>query len=224
MNKYTYLGCLSLVVIGTFFIGKLQRSSQFYDAGEVEPVMLEMESASSPPHSSNLHVEVRSSKMFAASSTSTGLAHNEEELLPFSREIMEREISLLKKLTEKYGEKLDLDQIADKNFLSEPYAGDEGRRKESILSELFLTSRSLQVYNLKSIECRARHCRLELFYQNKKDVEFALSDVSGAIENGGYQSLFKGARQNTFSRKESIISIYLADNFGSSLYSEEDLK
>lgn len=224
MNRYTYIGCLSLVVISTFFIGKLQRNLQSNDAGKVKPVLQKSVSAPNHFYSSEAHVDASSSKMFVTSSASVDRASEEENAPYFSKEMMEREVALLRGLAEKYGEKLDLDKIANKNFLSEPYAGEEGQRKESILSGLFSTSRNLQAYNLKSIECRAHHCRVELFYQNKQDVEFALSDIFTAIEDGNHQTNFKGPRQNSFSRQDSVVSIYLADDFESSLYSEEDLK
>ena len=112
----------------------------------------------------------------------------------------------------------NLNAATSANYEAEPY--DElwaGLRTERLRNS-FLTEQRLNNYSVKSIDCKSKHCRIEVFFQQREDIGEIGSEMNKLkLEHNGKQ-LFISLSEVNYNDGAKTASIYLTDDFSASLY------
>lgn len=106
----------------------------------------------------------------------------------------------------------DMDAERDKIFMAEPIDKTwAGVREESLLS-LFQTDPQLQGKAIKAIECRSKHCRIEIFYQDLAETGAIAQYVYGIMGKKQYNEFFVGGGEMKISQKDKVLGIYVSSD------------
>lgn len=103
----------------------------------------------------------------------------------------------------------DMDAAQRKIFESEPIDSAWALPREEAISQAFKSVGNLQIKTLKSIECRAKHCRIEVYYQNLADTVPMAQDIYAISRHEIYGKLFWPAGDMSISQKDKVLSVYL---------------
>lgn len=125
----------------------------------------------------------------------------------------------MKRLAENYKNIKDYDlAIATKNaFEEEPLESEWAQPRVEALQNLMSSDRNFQGINLKGIECKSKHCRIEIFSDQSSDTDGMTSIVNRVIEEKA-KSLFIPYTELQYSPEEKTATIYLTDDPSASLY------
>lgn len=106
----------------------------------------------------------------------------------------------------------DMDAERDKIFMAEPIDKTwAGVREESLL-KAFQTDPQLQGKAIKAIECRSKHCRIEIFYQDLAETGAIAQYVYGVMGKKQYNELFVGGGEMKISQKDKVLGIYVSSD------------
>ncbi len=125
----------------------------------------------------------------------------------------------MKRLAENYKNIKNYDlSIATKNaFEAEPLESEWAQPRVEALQNLMSSDRSFQGINLKGIECKSKHCRIEIFSNQPSDTDGMTSILNRVIEEKA-KSLFIPYTELQYSPEEKTTTIYLTDDPSASLY------
>lgn len=90
--------------------------------------------------------------------------------------------------------------------------------RETALHEAFKLEPHLQGKNLKSIQCRSRYCRVEIFFDEPQNINDIVDDVYRISSSGKYESLFVNSADMGVSLQEKILSVYFTSDLRASLF------
>lgn len=111
----------------------------------------------------------------------------------------------------------DLNKAMEKNFDIEEYNEGWASKRKDALENIFENIIVQQGSAIKSINCRSKHCRVELFYQTQSDIN-KVSDELLKIISESHDGLFVSTLNLGFSKDNKEASIYLTDDLTASLY------
>lgn len=125
----------------------------------------------------------------------------------------------MKRLAENYKNIKDYDlTIATKNaFEVEPLESEWAQPRVEALQNIMSSDRNFQGVNLKGIECKSKHCRIEIFSNQPSETDGMTSTLNRVIEEKA-NLLFIPYTELQYSPEEKIATIYLTDDPSASLY------
>ena len=150
-------------------------------------------------------------KLSSAASSST-----EDVSAKFTAAIKSRN----EKLMENYKniKNYNLNAATSANYEAEPYAELWAGLRTERLRNSFLTEQRLNNYSVKSIDCKSKHCRIEVFFQRREDIGEIGSEMNKLkLEDNG-KPLFISLSEVNYNDGAKTASIYLTDDFSASLY------
>lgn len=115
-------------------------------------------------------------------------------------------------------ENYDYYSAVHKAYDAEPYNESWAVIRSQKLRDAFASEKSLQDKSIKSIDCRSKHCRIDIFYQNKDDLEGVTGALTRLQLKDGERDLFIPSVDMNYSESEKIASVYLTDDPEASLY------
>jgi hypothetical protein len=124
------------------------------------------------------------------------------------------------RLAENYKNNKNYDFYSEvhKAYEAESYNEAWAEIRSQKLRNAFADEKALQNKSIKSIDCRSKHCRVDIFYQNKDDVEGLTEILTKLNLKRGKENLFIPSIDMNYSESEKIASIYLTDDPDASLY------
>lgn len=125
----------------------------------------------------------------------------------------------MRRLAENYKNIKDYDlTIATKNaFEAEPLESEWAQPRVEALQNLMSSDRNFQGINLKGIECKSKHCRIEIFSNQPSETDGMTSTLNRVIEEKA-NLLFIPYTELQYSPEEKTATIYLTDDPSASLY------
>lgn len=90
--------------------------------------------------------------------------------------------------------------------------------REMALHEAFKLEPHLQGKNLKSIQCRSRYCRVEIFFDEPQNINDIVDDVYRISSSGKYENLFVNSADMGVSLQEKVLSVYFTSDLRASLF------
>lgn len=127
---------------------------------------------------------------------------------PNIREELIAEVERVKEIFKK-DPNFDMDAAQRKIFESEAIDSTWAAPRENAISQAFKHISSLQDKSVKSIQCRSKWCRIEIFYQNTADTVPMAEDVYAMTRDEKYGKLFSRGGEMSVSIKDKVLSIYL---------------
>ncbi|HOY22382.1 MAG TPA: hypothetical protein PK002_04475 [Cellvibrio sp.] len=146
------------------------------------------------------------SSTIASLSSSTSEASNSSALN--IREELIAEVERVKEIFKK-DPNFDMDAAQRKIFESEIVDSTWAAPREEAITQAFKNISSLQDKSVKSIQCRSKWCRIEIFYQNTGDTVPMAEDVYAMTRDDKYGELFSRGGEMSVSIKDKVLSIYL---------------
>lgn len=134
-----------------------------------------------------------------------------------TKEELEAKVERLKQ-TYKDNPNFDYSLAVKEKFESETIDEQWGFPREKALHQAFETEPYLQGKNLKSIQCRSSHCRIEIFFDDPKSINDIVDDVYRISSSGKYQSLFVNSSDMGVSLQEKVLSVYFSSDLRASLF------
>jgi len=108
-------------------------------------------------------------------------------------------------------------KAAAEAFKNETVDDDWSYEHKEKLNELFATEGALQGAVLKSMECRSKHCRVQVYYQSKDEVSELTQDLTSVFLNDNSKSFIPSIMVN-YSDKGKVADIFLTDDPDASLH------
>ncbi|HSC68903.1 MAG TPA: hypothetical protein VLC79_14495 [Cellvibrio sp.] len=102
-------------------------------------------------------------------------------------------------------------------FEAEAYDANWAEPRELALENLMKSDARLHGQNVKSITCRSKNCRIEIFYNEKSDLDGVSTIINEAISTN-HSTLFILYSDVLYSENKKIASIYITDDSSAALY------
>lgn len=106
----------------------------------------------------------------------------------------------------------DMDAERDKIFMAQPVDKVWAEAREERLHKMFKTNSQLQGKAIKAIECRSKHCRIEIFYQDLAETGVIAQYVYKLVGEKQYSDLFVGGGDMKISHKDKVLGIYVSSD------------
>jgi len=97
----------------------------------------------------------------------------------------------------------------DKLFMAQPVDKVWAEAREERLHKMFQIDPQLQGKAIKSIECRSKHCRIEIFYQDLAETGVIARYVHRLMGEKQYGDLFSLGGEMKISQKDKVLGIYV---------------
>lgn len=217
MREIKWIGVVALSII--FYIGWEQGSKKTRVAvgsenaqaissleSELKKLRDEYEQLKIKNASSNIE---ETERIYSQSSSVQVIDNKNKNLLT-----QEEVLASVEKIKELYkaDPKFDISIEKTKIYESEPIDIAWAAIREKAISDAFASESSLQGKSIKSIECRSKHCRIEIFFQDVKDVGSMANDFYEITRKEPYKKLFVSGGDMGLLLQEKVLSVYLASD------------
>lgn len=110
----------------------------------------------------------------------------------------------------------DVNQARNIAFENEPINSNWAKYREEKLREAFQNEKLLQNKSVKSITCHSKHCRIQIFYHHKDEMDNFTSELRESLM-GKYDDIIIPFGTMGYFEKEKTANIYLTDDPDASL-------
>jgi hypothetical protein len=206
------------VLLTAAFLGWFQGQHSTKDkaAKNIEPEAFEVPVDNSKKNPSIVTSQDNHSK--AAQKKDVEVPENQTNEITFmSKEELEAKAERLKQA---YRDNPNFDSSLAKRekFESESIIEEWAAPREKALHDAFKLEPHLQGKNLKSIQCRSRYCRVEIFFDAPQNINDIVDDVYSISSSGKYESLFVNSADMGVALQEKVLSVYFTSDLRASLF------
>lgn len=106
----------------------------------------------------------------------------------------------------------DMDAERDKMFMAQPVDKVWAEAREERLHKMFQSDSQLQSKAIKAIECRSKHCRIEIFYQDLAETGVIAQYVYKLVGQKQFSDVFVGGGEMKISHKDKVLGVYISSD------------